>query len=105
MSDNELISVNVLFFAGAKDLTGVESNILKISSNSSINRILEAIIEKYQSIQKIRNSVIIAVNQEYHSEEEIITLKEGDEIAVIPPISGGNLLNIDNQEYLTTFLF
>ena len=33
--------------------------------------------------------MLLAVNQEYVSSEDSLELKEGDEVALIPPISGG----------------
>ena len=41
------------------------------------------------SIDTVKDNLIIAVNQGYIKLEEQQILKEGDEIAVIPPISGG----------------
>lgn len=34
-------------------------------------------------------SLVLAVNQEYVEEEQTLRLSAGDEVAVIPPISGG----------------
>ena len=33
--------------------------------------------------------MVLAVNQEYIDKEQVIHLKTGDEVAIIPPISGG----------------
>ena len=33
--------------------------------------------------------MVLAVNQEYTEKEQVLCLKEGDEVAIIPPISGG----------------
>lgn len=41
------------------------------------------------SLLPIQGSVIVAVNQEYTDKEQVIHLKSGDEVAIIPPISGG----------------
>ena len=41
------------------------------------------------SLSLLRESVIVAVNQEYTDKEQVIHLKAGDEVAIIPPISGG----------------
>ena len=41
------------------------------------------------SLNEIKSNLILAVNQEYIGAEESVLLKTGDEVAVIPPISGG----------------
>jgi len=42
------------------------------------------------AIQEMEKTCIIAVNQSYvYNEMEVLTLTDGCEIAVIPPISGG----------------
>ena len=41
------------------------------------------------SLSPLKGSVIVAVNQEYIDKEQVIHLKAGDEVAIIPPISGG----------------
>ena len=42
-------------------------------------------------LEPIRNNILLAVNQEYIdlSDETVISLHSDDEIAVIPPLSGG----------------
>jgi len=44
------------------------------------------LVEKYPKLDKL-NSYAIAVNESY-AEDEVI-LKEGDVVAIIPPVSGG----------------
>ena len=41
------------------------------------------------SLGPIQDNFILAINQEYIDEEIELTLNGGEEIAVIPPISGG----------------
>lgn len=41
------------------------------------------------SLLPIRDSVIVAVNQEYIDKDQLLHLKSDDEVAIIPPISGG----------------
>ena len=41
------------------------------------------------SLIQIEKTILIAVNQEYIGTDQTVQLKAGDEIAVIPPISGG----------------
>ena len=40
-------------------------------------------------LQAIKSSVILSVNQAYIEKDTSVTLSSGDEIAIIPPISGG----------------
>lgn len=41
------------------------------------------------SLSSIEDSVILAVNEEYITPDQTVQLKPGEEVAVIPPISGG----------------
>ena len=53
--------------------------------------ILGAIIAAYPSLAEIRESVVLAVNEEYVSMDDVtpVQLRDGATIAVIPPLSGG----------------
>ena len=42
------------------------------------------------SLQPITSSVVFAINEEYTEIGDLqLTLQDGDEVAIIPPISGG----------------
>ena len=43
----------------------------------------------YPDLRRFRSSLLVAVNQEYARELDI-TLKDGDELALFPPVSGGS---------------
>lgn len=48
--------------------------------------------EKYPNLASMvldEESLILALNEEYVPSGNVIVLKEGDTIALIPPISGG----------------
>lgn len=48
------------------------------------------LLERFPSLAQIWETCVFAVNQEYVDQEgEPPVLKEGDEVAIIPPISGG----------------
>ena len=45
--------------------------------------------EAYRDLGEIRGAYTLAVNQEYIARDEPLVLRQGDEIALITPISGG----------------
>ena len=53
---------------------------------STVSQVRLSLEKKYPSFSKI-NGYMVAVNQEYASDDQLVTDK--DEIAIIPPVSGG----------------
>ncbi|XP_071447325.1 molybdopterin synthase sulfur carrier subunit-like isoform X2 [Hetaerina americana] len=88
MGDGIEVTVKVLFFAKARELSGTEVSDLKVDAASTYDYLLNKIVNKF-SLGKIRNNILLAINEEYSGPDAPIHLKDGDEIAVIPPISGG----------------
>jgi molybdopterin converting factor subunit 1 len=80
--------VQVLFFGMLKDVTGKSSAAFDVRDGATISDLLldlEAIIP---AIKKSLPSLAIAVNREYAGAET--KLKPEDEIALLPPVSGGS---------------
>ncbi|MQS89953.1 MoaD/ThiS family protein [Companilactobacillus mishanensis] len=50
--------------------------------------VLDQIKEKHPDYKDVLNQSLVAVNEEYTNEEDI-SLDSVDEIAIIPPVSGG----------------
>ncbi|CAF0764639.1 unnamed protein product [Brachionus calyciflorus] len=84
------ISIKVLFFGKARDLVGVgQKDVDILHSNLKANEFLEIIISKFPRLEEIKSSTKLSLNEEYVEMNDVLSLKSGDEIAVIPPISGG----------------
>ena len=85
------IEVLVLFFAKARELTGCSQSSLTVDSNTvSVGELRLLLFTTFDCLSPIRHHAIIAHNEEYKDDEaEVLTLNSGDEIAIIPPISGG----------------
>lgn len=84
------VSVQVLLFAKAKDLSGTNKATLTINSDVDYKTLLNTIVQTF-SLDAIKNNIILAINEEYPPSEGILNIVEGDKIAVIPPLSGGKV--------------
>jgi molybdopterin synthase sulfur carrier subunit len=74
----------VMFFAHLRDIVG-EEFITIDAEGKKVAQVKELIVEKY-NVTKF-DTVMTAINEEFATNDEII--KAGDEIAFIPPVSGG----------------
>lgn len=83
------ILVKILFFAKSRELSGLKETKLAISQQIVYSDLFEIICNTY-NLNIIKNSLIIAVNGEYcENTDSLLNIKETDEIAIIPPLSGG----------------
>jgi len=79
--------VQVLFFGQLRDLTGRSAESLPLGEHATLRDVLQHYSEKYPSIHKLASSLALSVNQEYASQDS--ALHDGDEVALLPPVSGG----------------
>jgi len=86
--EDKTISVRVLFFGGAKDITGTSSIELSVSSPASLADAKTLLIERFPGLERFGRSLLFAVNQEYADPNRAID--SHDELAVFPPVSGGS---------------
>ena len=70
-----------------KDKIGLPSEDIELTENSTVNDLIKLLSEKYPQIKDSFQNSMFAVNEEYASTEQ--ELKEGDTVAIIPPVSGG----------------
>ena len=60
---------------------------MEVPTGATVGRLAEEIISGYPEIIGDPGRLIVAVNHEYR--DHLHCLKEGDEVALIPPVSGG----------------
>jgi molybdopterin converting factor subunit 1 len=87
-SEDKTISVRVLFFGGAKDITGTRSIDLSIPSPATLTDATTLLIEQFPGLKRFGRSLLFAINQEYAAPDK--TVNSNDELAVFPPVSGGS---------------
>lgn len=82
------IRVKVLFFATLKERTGVKEVDLEIQESTLVIQFKELLGTRYPALQEALPSALISINREYAFDQDIIPHKA--EIAIFPPVSGGN---------------
>ena len=79
--------VTVLYFAMLKDLLGVERQSVELSEGTTVERLVFVSREQASKQSDIWQSLAVAVNGEYALRTTV--LRDGDEVALLPPVSGG----------------
>jgi molybdopterin converting factor subunit 1 len=79
--------IKLLFFGRAKELSGTGEVALELPKGTTTTDLMGIIARDYPKTEPVLPSVVLAVNQEYT--EGTVALSNGDEVACIPPISGG----------------
>jgi len=84
----DAVKVRVLFFGAARDV--VDQNPLEISlaAPATVATAFQSLVAKFSELERFGRSLLFAVNQEYATPDTV--LKENDELAVFPPVSGGS---------------
>ena len=81
------MKVRVLFFALAHDLAGTREYTLELENNATVGNAIDILTRKFPALGKINPSMKMAVNEEYV--ENAVVLHPNDELACLPPVSGG----------------
>lgn len=79
--------VRVLFFGVLKDIVGTAEETLQVSPGMTLAALFEQYAERFATLEIRRSSILLARNQEFSTPET--ELAEDDEIAFLPPVSGG----------------
>ena len=81
------MKVKALFFATCRDIVGDKELQLELEEGCLVGDLKSNLIAKYPSLATVNEVLSIAGNSEYVDNN--IVLHSGDEVAFIPPVSGG----------------
>jgi len=82
-----LVKVGVLFFAGARDVIGGKALDVSLPAGSTVEGLLRYLCDEYPGFDRVSSVAQTSVNEEYAP--RTYALQDGDEVAIIPPVSGG----------------
>jgi molybdopterin synthase catalytic subunit len=77
----------VLFFGQLKDVVGRSTEERDFAAGTDLGAVFDAYAGEYPQLRLMAGSIVMARNQEFAS--RATALAEGDEIAFLPPVSGG----------------
>lgn len=86
-----MLEFKVLYFASYKEQAGIRKETIKIPSGeefATLGRLIKAVCDMHPSILTSPEKIVAAVNEEYREHGHL--LREGDVVALIPPVSGGS---------------
>jgi molybdopterin synthase catalytic subunit len=81
------MQVQVLFFGTLADLAGRRSQTVELPERSTLADLLNVCSGDFPELKNFSNSLALSVNQEYASPSAM--LRDNDEVALLPPVSGG----------------
>ncbi len=81
------VRIRALFFASYRDMAGSEEISVDLAPESSVVDLVAQLRSRGREWQGLPPSPAVAVNRVYASLDT--PLRDGDEVAFIPPVSGG----------------
>ena len=80
------MTITLLLFASYADALGASSLAVELPGDSTVGDVL-AVIRSRRGADRLPPSPLVAVNQRYAALSSVV--REGDEVAIIPPVAGG----------------
>jgi len=83
----DAVDVTVRFFASYREATGLRETSIPVRPGSTLGELVDHLVDAYPGLRHHRGSMLLALNEEFA--EPGASLKAGDEVALMPPVSGG----------------
>lgn len=81
------MNVRVRLFAILRDRAGADAFALELAPGATVASAAQAVAHRYPKVEPLLSGTAFAVNQAYVADTTV--LRDGDELALIPPVSGG----------------
>lgn len=78
--------VKIQYYASIRELVGTPSEEVSLEEGTRIIDLLKEVIEAHKPLRGLKR-ILIAVNGEYVEMDKV--LRDGDLVAIFPPVSGG----------------
>lgn len=81
------MKVRLLFFAVLRDIAGSDERELAVDEGTTAREVWESLRRTYAKLADYTQPPMIAINESYAAPDAV--LRDGDELAFIPPVAGG----------------
>ena len=81
------MQVRVLFFGRLKEIVGCSEDTTELHDGARLEDLFSQYGRRFPELVRFRTSLVASRNQEFAP--WIASLRSGDEIAFLPPVSGG----------------
>lgn len=81
------LRLKVLFFGRVRELTGITEESLEMPDGTTLTELFAHYQKRFPSLAGFRASLVASRNQEFAAWDT--PLSSGDDIAFLPPVSGG----------------
>ncbi|MCH7744796.1 MAG: molybdopterin converting factor subunit 1 [Chloroflexi bacterium] len=82
------LKIYIKLFAGYRDKVGRPEVDLDLPDGATVGYLAEEMIRHHPTLTRDAARLVVAVNQEFQGHD--YALSDGDEVALIPPVSGGS---------------
>jgi len=79
--------VNVRLFARLRDLAGTGELVQEVSSPATVASVWSSLVARMPELRDYERTMSVAVNADYSRMSAAVN--DGDEVAFLPPVSGG----------------
>lgn len=84
---DKLVTIKILYFAAARERAGLDVETIELDAPLHVDALVTRLCEARPRLAAIRGALRVARNLEFVTGETEVA--DGDEIALIPPVSGG----------------
>jgi molybdopterin synthase catalytic subunit len=82
------VKIHVLYFAVFRERLGRDEEDIEIADGATVATAIDVLGAAHADIAKLRGRFRVAVNHDFAEENQV--LRDGDEVALIPPVAGGS---------------
>ena len=81
------MKIKVNCFSYLKEQTGCAETDVKVSAGTTLGALHDHLAAQFPKLAAMKKSTLLAVGVDYQPRDYV--LKEGDEVSLFPPVSGG----------------